>query len=100
MTTLTALETKVLTALYKSAEGNGHDFGFIEDARKAVGQPRQLGGVVTSLQAKGVIEVHSPVTTDSGTYTQFTWDMGRTQGDPNMVAPAAAALLAEHGVKV
>jgi hypothetical protein len=77
--TLTDLEVKVLKALFKSADGNGHDFGFIEDGRKAVSDPKSLGGVVASLVKKGIFTVHEPVTTNEGTryqqtYTQFTWD--------------------------
>jgi len=69
--TLTPLERKVLRVLFESSAGNGHDFGFIEDGRKAVDQPRQLGGVVTSLVKKGVIFVYEAVRTDSGLWTQF-----------------------------
>jgi len=68
---LTALEKSVLTALVKSSAGNGHDFGLIEEARECVATPRQLGGVVASLVKKGIIKVWEPVTTDSGTWTQF-----------------------------
>ena len=32
MTKLTALEYRVLAALLESSAGNGHDFGYIEDA--------------------------------------------------------------------
>lgn len=53
MTNLTALETAALAALNKDSETNGHDFFILEyvewDDRK------QLGGLVTSLQAKGII---------------------------------------------
>jgi hypothetical protein len=72
MLNLTSYEKQVLKALYKSADGNGHDFGFIEDARGIVPKA-SLGGVVASLDKKGIIYVHEPVTTDSGTWTQFTW---------------------------
>lgn len=69
----TQLEKAVLTILYKSANGNGHDFGFIEDARSAVKNPRELAGVISSLVKKDIITVWDAVTTDSGTWTQFTW---------------------------
>ena len=68
---LTPLEKKVLNALYDSADGNGHDFGFIEEARPAVESPRQLGGVVTSLIKKGLILVSPEVING---LTQFQWD--------------------------
>lgn len=51
----TTLELGVLVALFKSSEGNGHDFGLVEDARGAVDFPAQLGGVITSLVRKGII---------------------------------------------
>lgn len=70
MLNLTTLERSLLVALVKSSEGNGHDFGCIEDARGVVGKA-QLGALVTSLQKKGVIRVYEPVRTDSGLWTQF-----------------------------
>ncbi len=70
----TPLEIKVLRALFASSRGNGHDFGFIEDGRKAVASPAQLGGVVASLVKKGAIEVYEAVTTDSGRFTQFKFN--------------------------
>lgn len=72
---LTELELKVLAALFESSAGNGHDFGFVEDCRSAVGAPRQLAGVVSSLVQKGVITVHEQVRTDSGAWTQTTWKL-------------------------
>ena len=73
MMDFTATEIAVLKALFESAEGNGHDFGFIEDARSAVKSKASLGGIVASLSKKKLITIHEPVTTDSGTWTQFTW---------------------------
>ncbi len=70
--TITVLEQKVLTALFHSSAGNGHDFGFVEDCRKAVAKADQLGGVIASLSKKGLIHVHEPVVTD-GVWTQTTW---------------------------
>jgi hypothetical protein len=75
MISLTNFELSVLSALRKSAAGNGDDFGLIEDARIAVPQANQLGGVISSLVKKGIIAVHEAVTTDSGTWTQFTWEI-------------------------
>lgn len=71
-TTLTKLEHSVLSALFDSSGGNGHDFGFVEDCRKTC-KANQLGGVISSLSKKGIIAVHDPVTTDSGRWTQTTW---------------------------
>jgi hypothetical protein len=65
----TALEKAVLAKLIESARGNGHDFGFIEDARGVCPQVNQLSGVVASLVKKGVIIVHD---FENG-WTQFTW---------------------------
>ena len=70
----TQLEKAVLIELYESASGNGHDFGFIEDARSAVRNPRELAGVISSLVKKNIIEVWDTITNDSGTFTQFTWE--------------------------
>jgi hypothetical protein len=68
--TLTPLESQVLEELFCSASGNGHDFGFIEDA----GIPsKQARGVVASLAKKGIIQIWDPVTNECGTFTQFTW---------------------------
>jgi hypothetical protein len=72
---LTALEMSVLKAMRVSAAGNGDDFGFIEDCRSAVASKASLGGVVSSLSKKGLIQVWEAVTTDSGTWTQFTWSV-------------------------
>jgi len=68
---LTPLEIAVLKAMLASSRKNGHDFGIVEDCRSAVSKPSQLGGVVASLSKKGIIMVCEPVTTDTGTYTQF-----------------------------
>ena len=91
MITLTNNERRVLGELWNSACGNGHDFGFIEDARTAVDNPRSLGGVVSSLSKKGLIDIHDPVTTDSGTWTQFTWT-GTSSGSNEGLKQAAALL--------
>lgn len=71
MTTLTTLEREVLDNLFDSASGNGHDFGFVEEAGI---DARQARAIVVSLQKKGIIAIHEPMTTDSGTWTQFTWN--------------------------
>lgn len=55
---LTVLERKVLDLLFQSSEGNGHDFGFIEDARSAVNNANQLSGVIASLIKKNFIHVY------------------------------------------
>lgn len=88
---LTLLEATVLRVLIKSAAGNGDDFGFIEDARDAV-NPKQLGGVVSSLVKKGVINVHEAVTTDSGRWTQFTWPVEEEQRAAYVAKVTAAAV--------
>ena len=76
-TRLTTLERKALNHAFKSARGNGHDFGFIEEIVKGMRplKAQAVGALVVSLQKKGVIEVHDPITTDSGTWTQFTWEI-------------------------
>jgi len=69
--TFTTLELAVLKLLFVSSDGNGHDFGFIEDARPAVERKAQLAGVISSLVQKGVINVYDPVRGESGMFTQF-----------------------------
>lgn len=71
MTKFTALEVEVLKALVSSSDGNGHDFGFIEDARDAVPTKRALGGVVSSLVQKKIIQVYDTENHGSGPFTQF-----------------------------
>lgn len=71
---LTSLERKVLVALFESSKGNGHDFGFIEDARGVVGSD-QLGGIVASLVKKRILVVHEPYRGDPAQemMTQFVF---------------------------
>jgi hypothetical protein len=69
----TALEKKVLAKLFWSAEGNGHDFGFIEDARGVCDNKAQLAGVISSLVKKGIIRVWEQENPDIKV-TQFTWE--------------------------
>lgn len=72
---LTELETKALRELFDSADGNGHDFGVIEDLidAKIMGR-EQVSGVVSSLVQKGIILHHGEENGCWGTaYTQFTW---------------------------
>ena len=72
---ITDLERSVLTALWESSYGNGHDFGLVEDCRAACA-PQQLGGVISSLSKKGIIIVHEAVVTQSGRWTQTQWASG------------------------
>lgn len=69
-THLTPLEEQVLKNFYVSAEGNGHDFGYLEDHGI---DPKQARGVISSLIKKNIITVWEPVRTESGLWTQFTW---------------------------
>jgi hypothetical protein len=92
----TNLEKSVLRALIPSSAGNGHDFGFIEDARRCVEKKNQLAGVVSSLVQKGVIKVYEPVRTDSGLWTQFVFTAveaatNRAELDAAVAALSAAA---------
>ena len=75
---LNATEQKVFTALVRSSDGNGHDFGLLQDLTGVWGKvdgltAKQVGAYVTDLQDKGLIRVHGPVTgLDHGhTVTQF-----------------------------
>jgi len=93
MIKLTSNEKKVLAALIKSSEGNGHDFGFIEDARDAVG-PKSLAGVVSSLVKKKILISHEPIKTDSGWWTQCVL-LGVSDGTSGGSQETAQARLAE-----
>lgn len=77
---LTTLEKTVLVALFVSAKGNGHDFGFVDDARNSGVVGKRLSGVLSSLVKKGIIEDHqngAELTRATGypTSSQFTWKM-------------------------
>lgn len=81
---LTELETKAMHVLFDSAEGNGHDFGFIDDLIDArIMGIDQVSGVVSSLVKKGIIVNWGEENVNWGnSYTQFTW--GENCGDgPN-----------------
>jgi ferric iron reductase protein FhuF len=69
-THLTPLEEQVLKNLYMSAEGNGHDFGFVEDHGI---DPKQARGVISSLIKKNLITLWEPIHNETGIWTQFTW---------------------------
>ena len=69
----TANEIKVLKALHASFEGNGFDFGFVDEATDVEGLSRKsAGAVLRELHKKVRIFTNEPVTTDSGTFTQIT----------------------------
>lgn len=68
---ITDKEFAALPAILAANDANGGDFGLVENI-KFDGDRRVLGGILASLQRRGVIELHEPVTTDSGTWTQFT----------------------------
>jgi len=74
---LTTLERAVLADLLASWDGNGGDFGFIEDITSV--PMKRARGVVSSLVKKDLIVVHEATTTDSGTWTQF--DFYATEND-------------------
>jgi hypothetical protein len=79
--TLTDLEVLVLEQLFESADGNGHDFGFIEDIEL---DSKTARGVVSSLIKKDIISVHDKY----NNYTQFTWNHA---GDMHGVYPECIA---------
>ena len=70
METLTALETQAFDALHEESKSNGHDFGLLEYVVWE-GNRKQLGGLVTSLHAKGVIVDVSFVVVDDRKLTQY-----------------------------
>lgn len=73
---ITSLEAQVLEACYDESAGNGHDFGLTEMTVGSVGK-KQLGALLTSLQSKGILYIHSDgVKTDSGIWHQFEFTYG------------------------
>jgi len=66
---------KVWAAVLDSSDGNGHDFGFVEDVVAAGAKlglsAQQVGGHITNFSKANKLEVCEPITTDSGTWTQF-----------------------------
>ena len=81
---LTELENTVLYNLFKSAEGNGHDFGFVEDAGI---DPKIARGVISSLIKKGIIETWGREWNGREYYTQFTWK--KNPGNVNRIESLA-----------
>lgn len=63
---LTSLEQTALGNLFRSAEGNGHDFGITQEHGL---EGRTACGIVANLVKKGVIHRHEK----RGGFTQFTW---------------------------
>lgn len=78
MTTLTTLEQKALDALVAESANTGHDFGVMEEVAWK-GSRKALGGLVTSLQAKGFIDSVAPTekTDDGYKYTQYVLNMNK-----------------------
>jgi hypothetical protein len=71
MAALTVLEKKVLEVLKQQADDeSGGSFGVIESVKWS--DRKQLGGLLTSLQDKGVITVYEPHKIDGEKVTQFT----------------------------
>ncbi len=77
MVALTKMESEAYAAAIESSEGNGHDFGFTEDMvadlwKRGMG-PQVVGGLITSLTQKGLMEVAEPVQVNGEEWvTQFT----------------------------
>ena len=78
---LTAKERAVLQVVAAAAEENGRDFAVMSSVRRMLPKTsgQQLGGVLTQLQDKGLIEVHEPIEVNGGTryaemVTQITLD--------------------------
>lgn len=68
---LTALESAALAALNEASRENGHDFGLLEQT--VWPDRQQLGALLTSLQAKGVVTevARTEVINDNERYTQY-----------------------------
>jgi hypothetical protein len=72
---LTELETKVYAAMKQNADDiAGGDFGMLDEMDvRSLGISRQaLGGVVTSLQTKGYVNVYAPERVNGKLVQQFT----------------------------
>lgn len=86
-TTLTELETQILTLMFKDAEGNGHDFGIIENLVDYEGVDMKVArGVISSLVKKDILTVDDyrfEMGMERGC-TQFTWNHA---GDMHGVYP-------------
>ncbi len=77
MVDLTKQESEAYAAAIESSAGNGHDFGFTEDMVTDLGKrgmnPQAVGGLISSLTQKGLIEVHEPMQVNGEErVTQFT----------------------------
>lgn len=85
---LTEGEFRVLCALYDASDGNGHDFGIVEEARYAVDSPRALAGFVSNLVQKGVIICGAPerINHQGEPITQFIF---KKKGDEDKYQAAA-----------
>lgn len=86
-TTLTTLETFILQLLFNDAEGNGHDFGIIENLQRDYSvNMKEARGVLSSLVKKDIITIHEyrfEMGMEEGC-TQFTWNHA---GDRNGLIP-------------
>jgi hypothetical protein len=84
---LTELETQILTLMFKDAEGNGHDFGIIENLSDNEGVDMKVArGVISSLVKKDILTVDDyrfEMGMETGC-TQFTWNHA---GDRHGVDP-------------
>jgi hypothetical protein len=68
---LNAMETAVLLAMGESNDSNGGDFGLVEDVKIPGLTGKQIGGYVTILQKKGLVQVHPPTPVNDYYVTQF-----------------------------
>lgn len=70
---LTDLETKAIELLWESSYANGHDFGVTDELPGIALASR--GGVVASLEKKGIIDVHEAIRVNrtAKTIAQFTF---------------------------
>lgn len=66
---ITHLENEILPLLIQESASNGHDFGILENVKW--NDRKQLGGVVSSLQAKGFIVEIEKAEVDGQTFTQY-----------------------------
>ncbi len=76
---LTDLEAKVFARCKVSNDGNGGDFGCVEDVvadLRGSLKATAVGAIITNLSKKGLLNVADKVKTCSGVWTQFTINEG------------------------
>ena len=86
---LNEFETKVLQSLIISSMGNGHDFGFIEDAEQVLDPPEsemeqiRFNQAIEKFELSGMIQIHEKVGGHNWTQFNFPFDKEGLNPDPS-----------------